>query len=578
MPDTTKQTNAQPISKEYDAIVIGSGISGGWACKELTQKGLKTLCLERGRPIEHIKDYPTATNPPWADPYRGRATEATKKDYYIQSKNYAFSEETKHFYVKDTEHPYEQKRPFWWIRGYQTGGKSMLWARQCWRLSERDFEENARDGHGCDWPIRYKDIAPWYSYVEQYAGISGLAAAIAEVPDSPHFLPHMPLNCIEETLKGRIEKAYPNRRLIPSRPAHLTDDTHKERGRCQYRNQCHKGCPFGGYFTSLTSTIPDALKTGNLTMRNHSIATEIIFDEKKGKASGVRVLDAQTGEMHEFHARIIFVNGACLNSTWLLLHSKSSRFPDGFGNDSGVLGKYLMDHHFEVGASGEFDDHQDDYYFGRRPNHFLIPRYRNIRDDVQPNYLRGFGMYGSGWRQGWGEVAAMKEVELGFGAGFKEAIARPESGKWAVQMFPFGECLPYETNRIYIDFDKKDHWGLPTLVMDAAFGENEREMAKQMLADSVEMLEAAGAKNIQEVKTNQPIGFGIHEMGTARMGRDPKTSILNGNNQVWGAPNVFVTDGACMASSPFQNPSLTYMALTARACDFAVKELKKQNL
>lgn len=567
-----------PLAKEYDAIVIGSGISGGWACKELTQKGLSVLCLERGRPVEHVKDYPTAMNPPWMDPYRGRATEATKKEYYIQHKNYAFSEETKHFYVKDTEHPYTQKRPFWWIRGYQTGGKSLLWARQCWRLSERDFEENARDGHGCDWPIRYKDIEPWYSYVEKYAGISGLAAGIAEVPDSPHFLPHMPLNCIEETFKERIEKAFPGRKLIPSRPAHLTDDTFKERGRCQYRNLCHRGCPFGGYFTSVTSTIPDSLKTGKLTLRNYSIATELVYDEKKGRASGVKVLDAETGEMFEFKARIIFVNAACLNSTWLLLHSTSPRFPDGFGNDSGVVGKYLMDHHFQVGASGEFDEHQDKYYFGRRPNHFLIPRYRNIRDDVQPNYLRGFGMYGSGWRQGWGEVAAMKEVELGFGEGFKEAIARPESGKWAVQMFPFGECLPYETNRVFLDWDHKDKWGLPVLGMDADFGENEKEMTKQMIADSVEMLQAAGAKNIREFRDATAIGFGIHEMGTARMGRDPKTSVLNGNNQLWSCPNVFLTDGACMASSPFQNPSLTYMALTARACDFAVKELNKQNL
>ncbi|MEY3051777.1 MAG: hypothetical protein RLY31_1562 [Bacteroidota bacterium] len=566
------------IPTTYDAIVIGSGISGGWACKELTQKGLKTLCLERGRPVEHVKDYPTAMLPPWADKYRGRVTEETRKEYPIQSKNYAFSEMTKHFYVKDTEHPYTQKRPFWWIRGYQTGGKSLLWARQCWRLSERDFEENAMDGHGCDWPIRYQDLAPWYSYVEQYAGISGLAAGIAEVPDSPHFLPHMPLNCIEETFKGRIEKAFPGRRLIPSRPAHLTDDTHKERGRCQYRNLCHRGCPYGGYFTSVTSTIPDAMKTGNLTMRHHSIAVELVYDEKKGRASGVRVLDAQTGEMHMFRARIIFVNAACLNSTWLLLNSKSGRFPEGFGNDSGVVGKYLMDHHFQVGASGEFDDHADEYYFGRRPNHFLIPRYRNIREDAQPNYLRGFGMYGSGWRQGWGEVAAMKEVELGFGPGFKDAISRPESGKWAVQMFPFGECLPYESNRAYLDTDQLDKWGLPTLVMDAAFGENEKEMARQMLSDSVEMLEAAGATNIRTFDQDIPIGFGIHEMGTARMGRDPKTSALNGNNQLWACPNVFMTDGACMASSPFQNPSLTYMALTARACDFAVKELNRQNL
>ena len=563
---------------EYDAIVIGSGISGGWACKELTEKGLKVLCLERGRPVEHVKDYPTAMNPPWKDPYRGMDTEATLGDYPIQSKNYAFNEETKHFFTKDTDHPYTQKRPFYWIRGYQTGGKSLIWGRQCWRWSERDFEENARDGHGTDWPIRYSDIEPWYSYVEKYAGISGLTSGIPQVPDSPHFLPHIPLNCVEEHFKTEIEKKFPARRLTPGRPAHLTDDTHKERGRCQFRNLCPRGCPYGGYFTSVTSTIPDALKTGNLTLRNHSIATELLLDETTGKATGVRALDAETGEMHEFRSRIVFVCAGTLNTTWLLLNSSSSRFPDGFGNDSGVIGKYLMDHHFQVGATGEFDGFEDRYYYGRNPSLFLIPRYRNIGDDVQPNYLRGFGMFGSGWRQGWGEIAAMKEVELGFGAAYKDAVSKAENGKWVIQMFPFGECLPYESNRVSLDADHKDKWGLPTLAMDCGFGENEREMTKQMLSDSVELLEAAGAKNVATYQGDTAIGFGIHEMGTARMGKKPKTSALNAHNQLWAAPNVFITDGSCMASSAFQNPSLTYMALTARACDYAVKELNRQNI
>ncbi len=564
--------------RTFDAIVVGSGISGGWAIKELTQKGLKTLCLERGRKVEHVTDYPTATQPPWKDKYRGKVSEATRAEYPVQSKNYAFSEESKQFFAKDQEHPYTQTKPFYWIRGYQSGGKSLIWGRQCYRWSERDFEENARDGHGTDWPIRYKDVAPWYSYVEQYVGISGEKAGLPQVPDSDAFLPPMGLNCIEEHFKSKIEAKYADRKVIPGRLAHLTDDSHKERGRCQMRNLCQRGCPFGGYFTSVTSTIPDAMKTGNLTMRNNAIVTEILFDEKKGKASGVRILDAETGETTEYFARIIFVNASTMNTTWLLLNSTSSRFPNGFGNDSGVVGRYLMDHHFQVGATGEFDGFEDKYYFGRRPNLFLIPRYRNIGKDVQKNYLRGFGMYGSGWRQGWGEVALMKEVEHGFGAEFKDAISQPEHGKWMIQMFPFGECLPYETNRVFMDKDKKDKWGLPILAMDCDFGQNEKEMTKQMLSDSVELLESAGMKNVTTYQGDTAIGFGIHEMGTARMGKDPKTSALNGNNQIWAAPNVFVTDGASMASSAFQNPSLTYMALTARAVDFAVKELNRQNL
>lgn len=562
----------------YDAIVVGSGISGGWACKELTQNGLKVLCLERGRPIEHVKDYPTALLAPWQTAYRGQVSQATKAEYPIQSKNYAFKEESKHFFTKDTEHPYTQIKPFYWIRGYQTGGKSLIWGRQCWRWSERDFEENARDGHGIDWPIRYQDIEPWYSYVEKYAGISGKAAGLSQVPDSPHFLPPIDLNCVEQYAKKKVEALYPERIMIPGRLAHLTDDTHHERGRCQYRNKCHLGCPFGGYFTSVTSTIPDALKTGNLTLQNHSIVTEILFDESQNKAVGVRVLDAETGETMEYYSRILFLNASTLNTTWLLLHSKSNRFPEGFGNDSGAVGRYLMDHHFQVGATGELEELKEKYYEGRSPNLFLIPRYRNIGADVRKNYLRGFGMYGWGARQGWAEVAAIKEVELGLGAAWKEAVSNPSNGTWTLTFYPFGECLPYADNRVFLDPEKKDKWGLPVLAMDASFRDNEREMTKDMLNDGSEMLEATGFKNIRTFQDETAFGFGIHEMGTARMGRDPKTSVLNAHNQMWAAPNVFITDGSCMASSAFQNPSLTYMALTARACRFALAEGKKGNL
>lgn len=562
----------------FDAIVVGSGISGGWACKELTEKGLKVLCLERGRNVKHVEDYTTALQPPWMDKYRGRVSEDTRREYPIQSKNYAFSEESKQFFTKDLDHPYTQVKPFYWIRGYQTGGKSLIWGRQCYRWSERDFEENARDGYGTDWPIRYKDIEPWYSYVEQYVGISGKPAGLPQVPDSPHFLPPMDLNCVEEYAKEKIEALYPGRKMIPGRLAHLTDDTHKERGRCQYRNLCHRGCPFGGYFSSVSSTIPDAMKTGNLELRNHSIVTEILFDESKQQATGVRVLDAETGETMEYFARIIFLCASTLNTTWILFNSVSPRFPDGFANDSGVLGRYLMDHHFQVGATGEYEGMKDKYHYGRRPNLFLIPRYRNIGTDVRENYRRGFGMYGWGAHQGWGEVAAIKEVEMAFGAEWKEAISNPRNGNWTLTFYPFGECLPYEDNRVFLDPTKKDKWGLPVLAMDAYFRENEKEMTKDMLNDGAEMLEAIGFKNIRTFQDETAFGFGIHEMGTARMGRDPKTSMLNGNNQLWAAKNVFITDGSCMASSAFQNPSLTYMALTARACDFAVKELKRMNL
>ncbi len=562
----------------YDAIVVGAGITGGWAAKELSEKGLKVLCLERGRNVEHVKDYPTAMQAPWQDKYGGRDSEETRREYPIQSKNYAFSEETKQFFVKDTESPYTQVKPFYWIRGYQTGGKSLLWGRQCYRWSERDFEENERDGHGTDWPIRYKDIEPWYSYVEKYVGISGKAAGLPQVPDSPHFLPPMELNCVEQVAKEKIESIYPDRVMIPGRLAHLTDDTHKERGRCQYRNMCVRGCPFGGYFSSVSSLIPDAQKTGNFTLRNHSIVTKVLFDDKTQRATGVEVLDAETGETMEFFARIVFLCGSTLNTTWMLLHSTSSRFPNGLGNDSGVLGHYLMDHHFQVGATGEYDGLKDKYYYGRSPNIFLIPRYRNIGKDVRENYLRGFGMYGWGAHQGWGEVAAIKEAEFGFGAEWKDAITDPRNGNWTLTFYPFGECLPYEDNRVFLDLTKKDKWGLPVLAMDMQFHKNEREMTKDMLNDSAEMLNAIGFKNIRTFQDETAPGFGIHEMGTARMGRDPKTSMLNANNQLWAVKNVFVTDGACMASSAFQNPSLTYMALTARACDFAVKALKRGEL
>jgi choline dehydrogenase-like flavoprotein len=553
----------------YDAIVIGSGVSGGWAAKELTEKGLKVLMLERGHKLEHVKDYTTAMKDPWEFKYRGRITQKQRESHPYMSRDYPYNEHNESYWLKDTDVPYTEKKRFDWFRGNIVGGKSIMWGRQSYRLSDIDFEANLKEGIAVDWPIRYKDIAPWYDYAEKFAGISGQAEGLPQLPDG-QFLPPMEYNCIEKAVKQTVESKFPGRKITMGRVANLTKSIHG-RASCQYRNLCSRGCPFGAYFSTQSSTLPAAMKTGNLTLRPDSNVNSLIYDEKKGKATGVRVIDANTSQMTEYYAKIIFVNASAISSTWILMNSTSSRFPNGFGNASGQLGHNLMDHHFRTGASGESDDFGDKYYFGRRANGIYVPRYRNIGNDKR-DYVRGFGYQGSGSRDGWQRAVA----EMGFGADFKEAMTKP--GKWKMGLGGFGECLPYHENKVTLNKEVKDKWGQPTLTFDAEFKENEMKMRKDMANDAAEMLEAAGLKNVKTYDAGSYPGLAIHEMGTARMGRDPKTSVLNAFNQVHEAPNVFLTDGACMTSASCVNPSLTYMALTARAVDHAVKEMKRGNI
>lgn len=562
----------------YDAIVVGSGISGGWAAKELCEKGLKTLVLERGRNVRH-GEYPTAGNDPWD--YEGGELvppEEIEKHYEKQSRTgYTIRKSNKHWFVKDDEHPYSEIKRFDWMRGYHTGGRSIMWGRQSYRLSDLDFEANAKDGIATDWPIRYAEMAPWYDYVETFAGISGQAEGLPHLPDGK-FLPPMELNCVEKELKKSIAAQYDDRILTIGRTAHLTQpnpEIHGTRGKCQFRNRCIRGCPFGAYFSSNAATLPAAEATGNMTLRPHSVVHSLIYDPSTGKASGVRVIDGETGEQHEFFAKVIFLCASALGSTFILMNTATDEYPDGLGSSSGQLGRNLMDHHFRTGASGTWEGFEDRYYKGRRPNGFYIPRFRNIspatkRDD----YIRGFGYQGGGSRTNW--MRGVAEMEMGLGAEFKDALVQP--GPWQVGMTGFGECLPYEENRVFLNHDVKDIHGLPTLTFDAEWKDNEWAMRKDMAASAAEMLEAAGFKDVETFDAGSYPGLGIHEMGTARMGRDRSNSVLNKWNQVWDAPNVFVTDGAAMTSAGCQNPSLTYMALTARAADYAVQELKKMNL
>ncbi len=565
----TPNINLKSVQQNsYDAIVIGSGITGGWAAKELCEKGLKTLVLERGRNVEHIKDYPTANLHPWELPHRGQLPTKTREENPIVSRCYAFTEATEHFFVKDAVHPYSQIKPFDWIRGYQVGGKSLMWARWTQRWSDLDFEANAKQGIAVDWPIRYKDIAPWYSYVERFVGISGNADGIPHLPDG-EFLPPMEMNCLEKHFKESLESNYPGRHLIISRTANLTRGL-KDRGPCQYRDLCSRGCPYGGYFSSNSATLPAAMATKNLTLRPFSVAHSIIYDQDKKTARGVRVIDAENNSMTEYYAKIIFVNAGTLNSTLLLMNSTSSRFPEGFGNDSGTLGHFLMDHNYRGRVGGSYEGFDDSYFTGRRPAGVYLPRFRNVGKDVQEKFIRGYAFAAGGSRRG-GNVP----LEM-IGAEIKSVASQP--GGWGFSMTGMGECLPYFENKVTPSKDKKDTWGMPLLEMDCEFRENELRMLDDILVSGSEMLETAGFKNIRSSDSHGAPGLGIHEMGTARMGRDPKTSILNAHNQIWSAKNVFITDGACMTSNACQNPSLTYMALTARAVDFAVTELKKQNL
>ena len=552
---------------------MGTGVSGGWAAKELCENGLKTLVLERGRMVKHIEDYPTMHMDPWDMRHGGASSQEILKDYNKQSR-WGINETTRHFYNKDSDHDYDEIKPFDWIRGTQVGGRSLIWGRQTYRWSDLDFEANSKDGFGVDWPIRYRDIEPWYSYVEKYIGISGEALNLPQLPDS-HFLPPMELNCVENHLKESIANSHNDRLLTIGRVAHITNGIKEGSNRtsCQYRNRCNRGCPFGSYFSSNSSTLPAAEATGNMTLRPNSIVAEVLYNEKTQKATGVRIIDSLTKESIEFNSKIVFLCASSMASTAILMQSKSSRFPNGMGNDSGELGHNIMDHQLGSGASGKYDGFKDQYYAGRRPNGFYIPRFRNLgNDNKKVDFLRGYGYQGGASRRGWNESVA----ELAYGKDFKKEVLKP--GDWSIGMGGFGEVLPYHENKMFLNYEKLDQWGLPKIVFDAEFKENEIKMKEDWKVQAAEMLENAGFKDVNINDSNAPIGKGIHEMGTARMGKDPKTSVLNKHNQVHSVSNVFVTDGACMTSSANQNPSLTYMALTARAANHAITELKKKNL
>ncbi len=568
--DTTATLTRGKAGRSYDAIVIGSGISGGWAAKELCEKGLKTLVLERGRNVEHVADYPTAHQESWELPLGG----AMERDYQernpVLMRCYAISQATRQFFVEDDVHPYRQVKPFDWIKGYQVGGKSLMWARMVQRWSDYDFDNNAKNGVAVDWPIRYADLAPWYSHVEKFIGVSGNKDGLRQLPDG-EFQPPMEMNAVEQQFRAAMAEHFPARPLIHGRQANLTR-AHNGRAACLYRARCERGCPFGAYFSSNSSTLPAAAATGNLTMRPHSVVHSIIYDPQSGKASGVRVVDAETREMTEYFARVIFVNASTLNTTLILLNSTSERFPNGLGNDSGALGRYLMDHNYRARISADVEGMEDKYYYGRRPGGTYIPRFRNIFDDRQEDYIGAYAFSFGAHRQ----AGNLGEGDPPLGPVFKQRLS--EVGPWRVNMTGMGECLPYEDNRVSLSRTDTDRWGMPLLEIDCEYKTNEANMVADMRRSAEEMLDRAGFTNIRTQDNQQAPGLGIHEMGTARMGRDPKTSVLNAHNQMHAVRNVFVTDGSCMTSSSYQNPSLTYMALTARAVDYAVDQLNKRNL
>jgi choline dehydrogenase-like flavoprotein len=561
-------------SMTYDAIVVGSGVSGGYAAKELTEKGLRVLVLEKGKKFDHVTAYEPSYKDPWDFKYNGLLTNEQKASHPKLSRDYPYNEMTEKYWMNDSDALYKEVKRFDWFRPDIVGGKSIMWGRQTYRLSDIDFEANLKDGIAVDWPIRYKDIAPWYSYVEKHVGISGEALGLPQLPDS-EFLKPMDMYCVEKEVRQRIEKNFPGRNMTIGRVANLSEAKEAQlkigRSACQYRNKCRLGCPYGAYFSTQSCTLPPAAKTGLLTLRPDSVVSEILFDNAKQKATGVRVIDTVTKDVREYFAKIIFVCGSTVATTALLLNSKSSRFQNGLGNDSGELGHNLMDHHFRVGAAGTWEGDEDKYYIGRRANGIYIPRYRNIGNDKR-DYLRGFGYQGGGSRGSWNRGVN----DMSFGSDYKDSMTKP--GPWTMNLGGFGETLPYHENKMYLDPSTKDKWGIPVVVFDAEFKENEMKMRKDMMEDAKEMLESAGLKNVRAFDNGSYPGMAIHEMGTARMGRDPKTSVLNGNNQLHGVKNVFVTDGACMTSTSCVNPSLTYMALTARAADFAVKESKKKHL
>ena len=560
----------------YDAIVVGSGISGGWAAKELTEKGLKTLMVERGRPVEHRTDYVGEGIKPWEMPFRGKIENSiVDEKYYVQKKCYAFNDATKHFFGNDKDYPYStpKDKPFDWIRGNQLGGKSLLWHRQSYRWAEHDFNANALDGHGVDWPIRTKDIEKWYDHVELHAGISGSTENLEILPDSK-FLPPFEMNAVEKEMKARIEKKWKTRKLIMGRTAHLSVPAphHTAQGRiqCQARNECQKGCSFGAYFSTQSSTLPAALATNNLSIATNSIVHSVIYDPKTNRATGVRVIDAETMETREYFAKVIFLCASTLGTTQIMLNSKSESFPTGIANSSGALGHYLMDHLYGAGASGRVEGFTDEYYSGRRPTGLVMPRFTNY-SEMNPNFLRGYQLTGAAMRQSWDSFSQAD----GFGADYKKNIR--SAGSWIFTLGGSGEMLPRYENQVSLHPTLKDKWGMPQLHIECSLSENDWKMFENIADTAAEILEGIGVKDVTkkiDAKKDWHPGLAIHEMGTARMGKDPKTSVLNGFNQAHDVPNLFVTDGSCMASSASQNPSLTYMALTARAADYAVQQLK----
>jgi choline dehydrogenase-like flavoprotein len=587
MQDTLYFNSKAKTKHTFDAIVVGSGVSGGWAAKELTEKGLNVLMIERGPKYEHVKDYKTVSNDPWDSKYGTETTQQQKEDYPVIHRGWAANQVVMDAWTNEKDSPYTEIKPFTWWRSYRMGGRSLLWGRQSYRLSEMDFEANAKEGVGIDWPIRYADIAPWYDHVEKFVGISGSKEGLSQLPDG-QFQPPFPLNIVEKEIAKKIKGHYnSNRHLFVGRVANITQDL-PGRGKCQYRARCWEGCPYGGYFSTQSSTLPAAMATGKLTIVTDAIVKEVIYDKESKKAKGVEVLDTIDNMTYEFYSNVVFLCASTLNSTWILMNSATDVYSDGLGSSSGELGHNVMDHHYNLGASGTIEGFDDYYTYGRRPTGFYIPRFANIGSDKR-DYLRGFGYQGAASRQGWQRDVA----ELAIGTDLKEFLTEP--GNWTIGATGFGEILPHHDNKIMLDkrfYDesgnvvtdatkgkqKTDKWGLPILAADAELRENELKMRKDIVNDLKEMWEAAGVKDVKTRDTGHALGHGIHEMGTARMGRDPKTSVLNAYNQVWDAPNVFVTDGSGMVSSGCQNPSLTYMALTARAANYAVEQLKKQNL
>ena len=567
------------LPRQYDAIVVGSGITGGWAAKELTELGLQVLVLEAGRPIQPERDYAEHIQA-WELPFRGWGDRRTlEREQFIQKNCYACDEWGAKFFVNDLENPYtfDPDAPFHWIRGRHLGGRSITWGRQVYRWSDLDFEANGKEGIGTDWPIRYRDIAPWYSHVERFIGISGLHEGLPQLPDG-EFLPAMEFRCAEVHLREAAERAWGRDRVVTMGRCAVITVPHGGRAACHYCGPCERGCITHSYFTSLGSTLPAAQQTGRLTVRTNSVVERVLYEPSKRRtadsgamrATGVRVIDAETFEVTEFRARLVFLCASALESTRLLLNSTSPEYPGGLGSSSGELGHNLMDHCYGVGAGGWLPGYEDKTSYGSRPNGISVPRFRNVKER-HPDFVRGYGFQGGGYRSGFDRGTA------GFGAGFKQRLLY-EKGPWRLSLGGWGECLPRHDNLIALDPEAKDKWGIPALHIQCTWGPNERAILADIQHTAAEMLEAAGARDIRSWDDHAPPGLCIHEMGTARMSRTPKTGVLNGWNQVWDAPNVFVTDGACMASSGNQNPSITYMALTARAAHHAVELMKRNEL